>query len=67
MTYEFNVSQRTIRHGVETYAHYLTADLGNVHPDDVTTKAREIAARFPAPEFKCSLSMKQVVGTQMKF
>ena len=59
-TAEARVQGRTPRS-----THYLTVDLGNVHPDDVREKARDVLNRFPEPEFGGTLRQRWTASSEI--
>lgn len=44
------------------YVGYCRIELGSGMPDDIKERAKEIAARFPAPEFQCELAYWECTG-----
>lgn len=68
--YSLNVARDTgceMFQGGRAYGHYCRIELGNAHPDVATIIARDIAERFPSPEFKVTLSRVECSGRDVAF
>lgn len=68
--FDMNVARSTGRKafdGDHEYAHYCRIELGPLSQGEAVEKARDIAARFPAPEFNVTLQHVECSGRSVGF
>lgn len=63
--YELNVARaegRNWNNSGPKYVHFCRIELGTGMPEQMEAKAAAIAARFPSPEFQCTLTYWECIG-----
>lgn len=69
MTYEINIAKRNPKQIGKIfgphYLHYMLCDLGSCFEADAKFKFKEVCAKYPYPEFRCTLSRRESYTTPL--